>query len=320
MNIIDKHLQIIYNETILDNIDLSKINQEHLEIIMDASYNPIYIATVWKLYKFLYEKSKYGHRLFWASCGNTVGYFKYHGHIPWDDDIDIAFEVNDDLNDYIDFLIECIKNGFIVNLQMKRESNDKLNWYENNKIVNLILDRPTIPSWSHIQETDFRCLMKNDPSKLYFANVTLKENNWVKIANNLGFKKLYRWNDNIITTPWIDVVPYFKKDDKYISHVNDIHKLIPDLSAKCDYYDFLTVPGRFPINLLEGLLQQYNENRSFNNFMHWETIYSHVKKTKIIIHYDKEQELLKFVRTYVNKYNQQLIQFINKINFDDLTN
>ena len=314
----DEQIVEIYNETLkTNNIDITKINEELLNNILDSSYNPVFIGTTWKLYKYLQEESKYKNKLFWIASGNTVGFFKYHGHIPWDDDIDIGFEIHNH-GEYIDFLIECINKGFVVNLHLRRENNDKLNWYENDNIVNLILNNTENPSWPHIKENEFRQLIREDPTKLYFGSITILEYQWKKIAERLKFDNIYSWNKISITTPWVDVVPYLIKNNKYIPMTNDNQKIISDLSTTVEYHDFLSISGKFPVNLLDGILHQYNEDRSFNNFIHWDAVYSHIKKNKIIIEYDKEKELHKFIRAFIIKYNDKLLDYMKKIKYDEL--
>ncbi|MCJ7637264.1 MAG: hypothetical protein MUO21_07210, partial [Nitrososphaeraceae archaeon] len=307
----------IFTEAISKDIDVSKINQDHLQIIVDATYNPKYIATIWKLYKYLYEKNKHGKKIFWMSSGNTVGYYKYNGQICWDDDIDLGFEVDDPntFSNYIDFFVECLKDGFIVNLHMKKVDTEEIPWYENDQVVNLLLDSDRNPPWNHIKVTDFKNLMKTNPSKLLFGNVTLREECWLKIAKKLNLDELYRWEGNYLTTPWIDVIPHIKKDNKYICHLKGLNA---DLSTEFVYHDFLTVPGKFPVNLLEAILYQYNEKRSFENFLEWDTIYSHVKKTKMIFRYNEYPELAKFVKEYTKKFNEMLLVYMGRLSFGDL--
>lgn len=302
---------------IINCIDTTKINQEQLNIIIEASYDPRYIATVWKLYKYLYEKNKYANKLFWIGSGNTVGKSKYGGNLAWDDDIDIGFEVEDPntFGNYIDFLTECLKDGFIVNLHMRKVDDPNIPWYENEQVVNLLLDTNRTPSWNHIKLTNFKKLMKITPYKLYFANVTLKESSWIKIAKKLNMTDLYKWNEKHITTPWIDIIPHIKKDNMLICHLKGLNA---DLSTEFEYHDFLTVPGKFPINLLDGILHQYNEGRPFDNFITWDTIYSHVKKVKTIFQYNKYPELLEFVKEYTGKYNERLLWYMDRISFNDL--
>lgn len=319
-NQFDKHIKKIYDDTLQGKIDLSKIKKDHLQIILDATYNPVYVATIWKLYKCIYEKNKLSGKLFWISCGNTAGYFKYHGHIPWDDDIDIGFEIDNVIDDYVDFLVECIKGGFNVNLQMKKENNDKLNWYENKKVVNLILDQKNTPAWNHIKVTDFKKLISDDYTQLHFANVTLREGSWIKIAKKFNVENLCKWNNKFLITPWIDVVPHFKKNDHYSCNVVSLNTIIPDLSTSFDYHSFLTIPGKFPKNILDVLLHQYNGGRSFANFLHWDTIYSHAKNIKTVLHYNDEPELLKFIRIFISNYNCYLLEIMEQISFDDLVN
>jgi len=314
-----KEIKKIYND-IINSCDVSKINKENLDIIVNSSYNPIYIATVWKLYKYLYEKSKYGKKLFWIPSGNSIGYHKYQGsHIPWDDDIDIGFELdNANHKEYIDFLIESMKRGFIVNLHFKRVEDDKLDWYENEMSVNLIFDQDRKPSWNHIRESEFRKLMIDNPSKFYFGNVTLREDCFLKIAKKLGLEEFYKWDNKYLTTPWVDIITYTKQKDRFVCQLKDKKNKTPTLSTEFKYGDFLTVPGRFPVDLVQGILHQYNEDRSFENFIGWDTIYSHIKNTKKIFHYANELELQKFVRAYIKKYNEHLLYYMSKISFTDL--
>ncbi len=311
-----KEIKQIFEETLNSGIDVNKINKDHLKIISEASYNPKYIATIWKLYKYLHEKNKYSKYLFWMSSGNTVGWYKYNkSHIPWDDDIDIGFEVNGSYDEYINFLISCIHDGFIVNLHVRKVDDYKGNWYDNDSVVNLLLDSDGNPPWNHMKESTFRNLMKTNPSKLLFGNITLREECWLKIAKKLHLDELYKWDGDYLTTPWLDVFPYVKKDNKYTCSFSGVNM---DLSTEFSYHDFLTVPGRFPNNLLDAILYQYNEKRSFENFITWDTIYSHVKKTKMIFQYKEYPELLKFVKAYIKKYNQYLLTFMNRIVFNDL--
>ena len=143
------------------------------------------LGTLWKFYKYLDEKIGYADKLFWIPSGNTVGFYKYNGHIPWDDDIDIGFQIEDSFEDYITFLINCIKGGFNVNLHIIVDENKVAEWYDNNKVVNLVLNNKN-PSWEHIKESDFRELMRVNPSKLCFGNVTLTEHAWKKICGPIN--------------------------------------------------------------------------------------------------------------------------------------
>lgn len=314
---IDKILQRTLKET---NLNIKSINVNLMQTILDSSYNPVFTGTTWKIYKYLDETSKYKDNLMWIPSGNTIGFFKYNGHIPWDDDIDIGFKIHNNFDDYVTFLVECIKKGFIVNLHMMGNKDEKLNWYENDVVANLILDSTTSPSWSHIKESDFRKLLKTNPNKFHFGSVTIKEHLWAKICKKLDFTDTYLWSTKSIVTPWVDVIPYIKKDNKYISNINDNQKSSMDMTIDFEFYKFLGVPGKFPTNLLTGILHQYNENRSYLNFMHWDTIYSHVKKIKVIIDYNKEPELHKFVRAYVSKYNEELLLNMNKLEYSDIVN
>lgn len=318
----DKQIQKILLKTIdtlnEGNINIKNINNDLALFVLDSSYNPIFIATLWKLYKYLHETSKYSNNLFWITCGNTAGYFKYNGHIPWDDDIDIGFKITNNYDDYIAFLIECINCGLIVNLHLKKKDDDKINWYENDTVVNLILDSRQTPTWNHIRENEFRKLIKTNPSKFHFASVTIHEYYWKKIANNFELDNMYFWGGKSIVTPWIDVIPYFNQNNVLVPGINDLRKKSPNLSTTLEHYDFLTVPGKFPIDLLQGLLIQYNENRSYVNFLHWDTIFSHVKQNKIVMQYNSNPELHKFIRTFITKYNDTLLCYMDQINYNDL--
>ena len=317
---IKKILMSTMENLIEDNIDTSEINNDVTISILDACYNPIYIATVWKLYKYLHETSKYSDNLFWITSGNSAGFFKYGGHIPWDDDIDIGFKINNNFDTYIAFLMECIKCNLIVNLHLKKDINSTANWYDNSTVVNLVLDSRPNPSWNFIKETEFRNLIKENPSKLYFANVTITEFVWKKMINKMGFENAYMWNNKTYATPWIDIIPHIQKNNRLIPHFNDNINTLPSFSTDFEFYDFLTVPGKFPLDLLQGLLIQYNEKRSYLNFLHWDSIFSHVKKTKIIINYKKNPTLHKFIKIFITKYNNELLYYINKISFNDLLN
>lgn len=309
----------IFNDIVKSGtINFNKINKTELNAILEASYEPLYIATIWKMYKYLYENSKFGQKLFWISCGNTIGLLKYNGHIPWDDDIDIGFEIDNGFNEYIDFLIECIKIGFIVNLNFKKQHGKELSWYNNVASINLIFDHDKTPIWEHMREMDFRKLMNKNPNDFYFANITLREECWLKIAARFNMKEIYKWNGEHITTPWMDVIPHVKKNNQYHCHLIDPTKNIPHLSTKFDYHNFLTVPGKFPVNLMQVILNQYNEDRSYINFKYWDTIYSHVKNTQIILHYDNNHELHKFVRVYIDKFNEALLYYMDKMTNSEL--
>ena len=314
----DKQIQKILLKTLNEtNINIKNLNNDLAQCVLDSSYNPIFVATMWKLYKYLHETSKQSGNLFWITCGNTAGYFKYNGHIPWDDDIDIGFVV-DNYDDYISFLIESINKGLIVNLHFEKEENPTINWYENDEVKNLILDNKPNPSWNFIRESEFRKIIRANPSKFHFASVTINEYFWKKIAAKFEFNDSYMWNSKSIVTPWIDIIPYFKKDNELIPGINDLKKKSPNLSTTFEYYDFLTIPGKFPVDLLQGLLIQYNGNRSFLNFLNWDTIFSHVKKNKVIMHYKSNHELHKFIRSYITKYNDEILYYMEQISFNDL--
>jgi len=317
----DKQIQKILLKTLNEsNINLKTINNDLALFVLDSTYNPIFIASVWKLYKYLYETSKLRDNLFWITCGNTAGYFKYNGHIPWDDDIDIGFQIINNYDDYISFLIECINKGLIVNLHFEKKEDPTINWYENDTVINLILDSKPNPSWNFIKESEFRKIIKTNPSKFHFASITINEYPWKKIATRFEFNNSYMWDGKSIVTPWIDIIPYFTKNNELISNVNDLKKKAPTLSTTFEYYDFLTIPGKFPVNLLQGLLIQYNENRSYLNFLSWDTIFSHVKKNKVIMQYKSNYELQKFIRSFIIKYNDNLLYYMDQISYDNLIN
>jgi hypothetical protein len=315
-----KEIQEIFHKTIEEtDLDINKINPELLNVVLESTYNPLFTGTLWKLYKFLYEKVTHSDKLFWIPSGNSVGFLKYNGHIPWDDDIDIGFQIdNNDFNTYITFLVNSIKKGFIVNLHMMKDENMvDIDWYNNDEVVNLVLNTEN-PSWNHIKETDLRELMRTDPSKLHFGNITLKESVWKNICSKFNFQDAYKWTNKYLVTPWIDIIPFIKKDNKFYSHVNDLKKSSPPLSIEFDYFNFHTVPGKWPKDLVDCILYQYNEERSYINFLHWDTIYSHVKKNRIILDYNVEPELHKFVRAFSNKYNEELLSCMDKISYDML--
>ena len=317
----DKQIQKILLKTINEsNINLKNLNNDLAIFVLDSTYNPIFIASIWKLYKYLYETSKHRDNLFWITCGNTAGYFKYNGHIPWDDDIDIGFQIINNYDDYIAFLIECINKGLIVNLHFEKKEDPTINWYENDKVINLILENKPNPSWNFIKENEFRKILKTNPSKFHFASITINEYSWKKIATRFEFNNSYMWDSKSIVTPWIDIIPYFTKNNELISNVNDLKKKAPTLSTTFEYYDFLTIPGKFPVNLLQGLLIQYNENRSYLNFLSWDTIFSHVKKNKVIMQYKSNYELQKFIRSFIIKYNDNLLYYMDQLSYDDLIN
>lgn len=298
---------------IINSIE-TKIDLVQLETICAASYSPKYIATVWKMYKYISEKSD---KLFWIASGNTVGYYKYNGHIPWDDDIDIGFHTDDYFSNYIDFLEICIKDRFIVNLHMKKDYNDNNTiWYENDKVVNLLLDSDkNNPPWNHIKVSELRKIMKNNPDRLYFGNITMKDSKWLKLSKKLEIDELYRWTGNHLVAPWIDIIPHCQKNNSLVCHLKGLNA---DLSTEFIYKDFLGVQGKFPINLLDAILYQYNEKRSFDNFITWDTIYSHIKNTKMIFQYNQYPELLIFIKEYIKKYNQELLKYMDMISFYDL--
>ena len=314
----DKHIEKVLQKTLKEtNLNLKEINNDLLRTILDSSYSPVFTGTLWKLYKYLDEHVKYADNLIWIPSGNTIGYLKYNGHIPWDDDIDIGFKVTNNYDVYISFLLECIKKGLIVNLHITKVDNDDLNWYENDIVVNLIPDNVANPSWSFMKEADFRNILKNNPSKFHFASVTINEYKWKKICTRLDFTDTYMWNSKSVVTPWIDVIPFIKKDNKYVPQLSDKKNPTPDLVGEVEHHRYLTVPGRFPINLLPSILSQYNSNRTFINFMHWDTIYSHIKSNKVVIDYNKEPELHKFVRAFITRYNEALIYFMNQVHYSD---
>lgn len=316
---IDKNIDQILQKTLKEtSLNIQNINANLVDIVLDSSYSPVFTGTLWKLYKYLNETSKYSNNFIWIPSGNSIGFLKYNGHIPWDDDIDIGFQINDNFDTYITFLIECINKGFIVNLHITKVDDDTINWYDNDKTVNLILDSRSDPNWSFIKVNDFRNMLKEHPSRFHFASVTLQEIYWKKICNRFDFNP-YMWNGQSVVTPWIDIIPFIKNDDMFISHINDLKKSTPPISTSLEYYNFLTVPIKFPKDLLPAILQQYNAKRSYINFIHWDTIYSHVKKNKIILDYNIEPELHKFIRAYANKYNDSLLYFMNQISYNELS-
>lgn len=317
----DKQIERILQKTLKETVlNVKEINVDLLRTILDSSYNPVFTGTLWKLLKYVDENIKHADHLFWIPSGNTIGYLKYNGHIPWDDDIDIGFKIINNYDIYVSFLIECIKKGLIVNLHIKKVDNNNLNWYENDTVVNLIFDHVANPSWNFMKESDFRNLLKSTPNKFHFASVTLHEFHWKKICTKLDFTGAYMWNSKSIVTPWIDVIPFIKKDNKYVPQVTDNKNPTPDISLEMEHHRFLCVPGRYPNNLLSAILSQYNEGRTFINFLHWDTIYSHVKNNKVIIDYNKEPELHKFVRAYVIKYNEALLYYMHQVNYADFFN
>lgn len=313
----DKQIQKILLKTLNEtNINFNNLNNKLAQFVLDSSYNPIFIATSWKLYKYLYETVNYTQNLFWITCGNTAGYFKYNGHIPWDDDIDIGFRITNNFDEYIAFLMECISKGLIVNLHFKKDKKSNLKWYDNDMIINLIHDNVPNPNWKFIKETDFRNIINANSTHFYFASITIDQIPWRKIANKHGFSGTYMWDSESIVTPWIDIIPYIKKDNILVPH-SDLKMTSPNLSINLEYYTFLTVPGKFPVDLLQGLLIQYNENRSYLNFLNWDTIFSHIKNDKIIMKYEVNQELHKFIRAFITRYNHSLVDYMNMIDYNE---
>ena len=313
----DKQIQKILLKTLNEtNINFNNSDNKSAQFVLDSSYNPVFIATLWKLYKYLYQTVNYTQNLFWITCGNTAGYVKYHGHIPWDDDIDIGFRITNNFDEYIAFLMECISRGLIVNLHFKKNMKSDLEWYDNETTINLIPNNVPRPEWKFIREADFRKIINTSPTIFYFASITINQISWIKIANKHGFNNPYKWDSESFVTPWIDIIPYIKTGNVLIPH-SELKKTSPNLSINLEYYTFLTVPGKFPVDLLQGLLIQYNENRSFLNFLNWDTIFSHIKTDKLVMKYEENQELHKFIKAFITRYNDNLIDYMSKINYDE---
>jgi hypothetical protein len=197
----------VYGKFITQNVintlrDLNLTNNRSYEYIKKLLYyftDPTFIS----LYYFMWDSIsiiRHHECLFLGCTGNSLGYYRYKTHLPWDDDIDLygAFE---NYNQLIEFMTSAINSDFIITfvlLDLTLTTKYKYKYIE-----------ATIEYITNQMVKDF----KN--KKIEFFTIKFKEN----ILRQYIFKSgLYQYYNNTgqLILPWIDIFPAIKDSNTNI--------------------------------------------------------------------------------------------------------
>ena len=290
--------------------------------------DPVFVAGIYHLYRQLYA-GPYGKQLFYMTSGNSVGYFKYGGHIPWDDDLDLGFydRSSQPFGDYLNFLESALKQGFLVNFYLRDSTVASENWWENKKMFSLALEHTGDNIMSCIRLREF---LTSSAKDFYFANITYNPDNWFKLlkevsANTNTDTKVNNSTDTIhgvyywdyakrhIVTPWIDVMVFLPSNDFLLeSHFQPNNMRQPSLSSKWYVQSpfhqdtFGLVSGNFPIDLRVATIKFYKGCLDFNKFYRNETLYCHILSHYRLQHEYNDAELIE-IEEIVREFNQKLL-------------
>lgn len=244
-------------------------NSQTINQIAQVSLPLLYHATLLKMFESIMNNSRHANKLFLSPSVDIISYTKYRSKYPWKEDMDVGYLL-DDWTQYIKFLKECLDYGFDVNLHLKADK------YKNQNILKLVYDdanqNTTTYNLTISQLTD---IIKTDPMSFYFANVALNELNWRTLCDLYKNFIIPKWFDVFIVTPWINIFPYIKNQDKnQIVLINPLNGqeafplYLPFIS-----YEYFTINTRILSNTFENL------NKLYNNWTHQDAVKSQINET-----------------------------------------
>jgi hypothetical protein len=297
INIINYDVNII-----LENILLSKdykLRKNLMGKIYQSIISPKFHAIIWKMLEYIIKKTNSNNFILMDS-GNSLALNEYNVlQYPWDDDIDIGFITDNNYNNIFDFLKKCRRLGFLTFIY-KKVNNQKNNWYENMKLVEL---------------TDNNQLNFN-PDNIWFFKLQMTENSYNFIKDKLSFKMNLKFKGETNVIPWIDIFPFVKKDGKYIA--NNINKLnlfnngfiINDKKYKLNNGSEIMVPD----NLADSLLKY----KSKEQYMKQDNIYNHISGESFRIEYKNDEA--EFIKKVIETYQKYIIGYIVELDYEDNIN
>ena len=326
-------------ETTCKNESDTHDENDLFEIIKPHLIDERFIAGLYLLYSKL-TRLKYSENIFYITSGNALGYFKYGCHLPWDDDLDLGFKSDSSFDNYLNFFETCLRENFIVNVYLKSEKPDTGKWYEDKHLYHLVLDNPLSNKQNanpnSISVNELRSIVKTDPSRFFFGNVTFKLETWQNILKeidelnlpNINQKPLdYYWAGKYQITPWIDFLLFFenRESGSLVSHFHPYPKQQPSLSNQLTCHRLYSTENelkqysslikvKIPQNLFHETVKFYFGCYDFNTFFNQETIYCHIlphqtKSTFVKLNPEKYHLL----KTFIYSYNQRVGSILHSL-------
>mgnify|MGYP005845015077 CR=1 FL=1 len=295
-------IQIISNKYEFDHKDKDLLNS-----IMYFITDPSYVAVFHSMLRYL-VKYRNGNNLFMFDSGNSLGYYRYNGHLPWDDDVDLAMKF-DNYQELRNFLIDCIKNGFIVGLY--RWNNKK--WSYDKEL------HADVDYINNNLEDDFT----NESMEIRNLFIYIRYNTkyYYRMARDLNLKTYYRQDINNSTIPWLDIFPYIKdpQSDKYKQAGLIDKSYSNNIDDKFKIINYFGLELKIMENIEKALMNTYgieSEDKIKSDIY----INNHLlglkglKRDSIKFSTDNNKIIGKFIEQFTIFNDIKIFEFIQKIN------
>lgn len=268
------------------NIDSKNVNLEMLDFISNATIHPCFHAITWYMLKYITELLGKNNNFMMMDSGNGMAFMEYNIiEYPWDDDIDIGFLTDDKYNDIKKLIKTVTDYGFDV-YYYTRDPNQTL-WYKD-----LVVK-------SH---KDFD-LNKVSQETIWFFKIALPNNRYKPLKKKYNIPSYY-FSEEYDVTPWIDVFPITKINNKYMT------RWYKELNTFGDGFNITKITSFGPVSIhvptnLENATDKY-KTRDFYNKK--DKIYNHISKSKMELTYNSDES--KIIKEYIKDHNNKILSYV----------
>lgn len=302
-----------------NNLDLVENFLKEYPQFIEAVYDVRFISGIYTLYDFIINNcSDYREKLIAIPSGNTVGFKKYFGHFPWDDDLDVGFTIENEKDfakDVCGFIEKCLsfKQLNVYAHVKKNISIYPQDWTTNSSLINIVKENNSLNS-NKMSLSEFSNRLCDNKEYLYFINVSFNAVYWEQLyEQKFKLKKscAMKWKNTTTTvSPWIDLFPLIT-DETNEQYWKSFQIHMPPLTKKSIKFNIFSHNSfNFPINLFSAIDLHYDLNEKKNN----DQVYSHVLGIKFNLDYNKNTIFLHFIYKFVGLYNLQVQNNFNILN------
>ena len=276
-------------------------NMKFIKIINDVTLDPKFTAITWKIFECI---SKDDENFIFIESGNSLCYAEYqYPQYPWDDDIDIGYITDDKYTEYFNLIKSCFERGYEVY------------FYTNSTKIESSSDfakKHTVEKLINVDEIGTKFTIEN----VWFCKITFNLNNFKIIAKQLGLKHFYKFDNKFVSVPWIDVMPFIKKDNVYKNIYSKQLKFIETGFNVSNTKNIKILNSN--IKITDDLELGLNKYKTKDKYKTETYIYNHVAGKnigKVLIDTNDKKE---FMGKYIESYNNLLAKYNEQINCKSL--